>query len=481
MINSIEYTELTFNIIEKKILDFLYELGSSILQNTLESIDDELFKNRDTSIYRYKEKRKCTINTCFGSVTYNRRYYKEKIKRNESRLMFLLDEVLDIDILGTSTIKQAVDLVIEAEAESFRDVSRNNDNLMKSSPSHQTIKNYVSNIGELLENAEMERVQKYFNDELDGKKQAEIVFEEKDGLFISIQGEKHKKEIKLAKVYEGWQLESVGSKRYKTINPLYFAGYHKTEEFDAIINSEIAQIYDMDYLKTKILNGDGADWISNEIEMDASVQYQLDLFHIYQKATRKISNLDDREKIKKLIKDKKFSQLVDECKKLYEAEADEKEKEKLREVYNYYENNKDALVRYMDRENFDLETDQELRDLGTMEGSIHNTLATRMKGHGLSWSTTGANAMAKLLCLKHSKIDLLSKIDEIAKRKINVHFKYNVKNELDNELKKAKKDINDAVRGILYQKSSKFSNKESHIKVFDNKITQLFRALRSFL
>ena len=80
-----------------------------------------------------------------------------------------------------------------------------------------------------------------------------------------------------------------------------------------------------------------------------------------------------------LIKDKKFIQLVDECKKLYKDEADEKEKEKLKEVYNYYENNKDALVRYMDRENFNLETDQELRDLGTMEGSVHNTLATRTK------------------------------------------------------------------------------------------------------
>lgn len=135
----------------------------------------------------------------------------------------------------------------------------------------------------------------------------------------------------------------------------------------------------------------------------------------------------------------------------------------------------------MDRENFNLETNQELKDLGTMEGSVHNTLATRMKGHGLSWSMTGANAMAKLLCLKHSRVDLLSKIEEIAKRKINVDFKYNIKNELDNELKKAKKDINDAVRGILYEKNSKFSNKESHIKVFDNKMTQLFRALRSLL
>ncbi len=481
MVNSIEYNDLTFNIIEEKISDFLYEIGSEILRKVLENIDDELFSNRDKSIYRYKEKRECSINTCFGSVTYNRRYYKEKINRHESRSMFLLDEVLDMDILGRSTIKKAVNLAIEAEAESFRDVSRKNNNLINGSPSHQTVKNNVSSIGKLLECAEIDRVQKYLNNELEGKKQVEILFEEKDGLFISIQGEKHKKEIKLAKVYEGWKSETAGSKRYKTVNTLYFAGYHRPEEFDAIINSGIAQIYDMDYLKTKILNGDGADWISQEIEEDASVQYQLDLFHIYQKATRKISNLDDRKKVKKLIKDKKFSQLIDECKKLYESETDEKEKEKLREVYIYYENNKDALVRYMDRENFNLKTGQELRDLGTMEGSVHNTLATRMKGHGLSWSTTGANAMAKLLCLKHSQIDLLSEIESITKRKINMNFEYNVKNELDNELKKAKKDINDAVRGILYEKSSKFSNKESHIKVFDNKLTQLFRTLRSLL
>ncbi|WP_297419788.1 UPF0236 family transposase-like protein, partial [Clostridium sp.] len=130
MVNSIEYNDLTFNIIEEKISDFLYEIGSEILRKVLENIDDELFSNRDKSIYRYKEKRECSINTCFGSVTYNRRYYKEKINRHESRSMFLLDEVLDMDILGRSTIKKAVNLAIEAEAESFRDVSRKNNNLI---------------------------------------------------------------------------------------------------------------------------------------------------------------------------------------------------------------------------------------------------------------------------------------------------------------------------------------------------------------
>ena len=57
MINSIEYTDLTFNIIEKNISDFLHEIGSDILRKFLEIINDEIFNNRNKSIYRYKEKR----------------------------------------------------------------------------------------------------------------------------------------------------------------------------------------------------------------------------------------------------------------------------------------------------------------------------------------------------------------------------------------------------------------------------------------
>ena len=135
----------------------------------------------------------------------------------------------------------------------------------------------------------------------------------------------------------------------------------------------------------------------------------------------------------------------------------------------------------MDRENFNIEKEQELRDLGTMESSIHNVLATRMKGHGLSWSIAGAEAMGKLLCLEHSKHNLLTEVQQIIKRKINKDFTYNIQYELDNELKKAKKDINQAVRQILYEKSNKFSNREAHIQVLDNKVTQLFKALHGLL
>jgi hypothetical protein len=358
MFNSIEYNHWKSNIIEEKISEFLCELGSDILRKFLEWLDEDICKNRNKNIYRYKEKRERTINTTFYSVAYQRRYYSERISRNETRAVFLLDEILDIELLGKLTFKQAANLANEALAESFRNVRKQNDKPIFCNPSHQTVKNRVADIGEILKKSEIERIQKYFNDELEGKKQVEILFEEKDGLFLSIQGENSKKEIKLAKVYEGWQLETNASKRYKTVNTVYFAGYEKAEQFDAIVNSGIAKIYDTDYLKTKILNGDGAEWISKEVEMDA---------------------------------------------------------------------------------------------------------------------------MAKLLCLNHSNQDLLQEVEVITKRNIDKNIKYDVKYELDNELKKAKKDVNDAVRGLLYEKPRKFSNKDSHIKVFDNKLTQLFRALHSLL
>ena len=89
MINSIEYNDLTFNIIEEKISNFLYEIGVNILQKILENIDEEIFNTRNKKIYRYKDKRERTINTNFGSITYKRRCYIEKI--NTSKYISSLD------------------------------------------------------------------------------------------------------------------------------------------------------------------------------------------------------------------------------------------------------------------------------------------------------------------------------------------------------------------------------------------------------
>ena len=63
--------------------------------------------------------------------------------------------------------------------------------------------------------------------------------------------------------------------------------------------------------------------------------------------------------------------------------------------------NAEHLERYTERQ-LDLPEGIEYRGMGTIEGSQHNVICDRMKNRGMSWSLSGAENMAKLLCFKHS-------------------------------------------------------------------------------
>lgn len=95
-----------------------------------------------------------------------------------------------------------------------------------------------------------------------------------------------------------------------SVGTMYFAGYEDREYFDNIVNSGIAEKYDVDEINHVILNGDGASWISVEAEMNANMIYQLDLFHIYQKANRKIKDENIRKEINELIKADKYDYFI---------------------------------------------------------------------------------------------------------------------------------------------------------------------------
>lgn len=137
---------------------------------------------------------------------------------------------------------------------------------------------------------------------------------------------------------------------------MYFSGYESGYSFDNIVNSGISEIYNEDQIKYIILNGDGASWISAETENNIQKLYQLDLFHIYQKANRKIRNEESRKKIKKLLKKKKYDKVLELLKELIESEKD--------------------VILPAPPEGV------EYRVLGTMESSIRNVIASRMKENG---------------------------------------------------------------------------------------------------
>lgn len=67
--------------IEKKIYKMMCEKACELMKLCLESLDVEILKQRDVSIYRNKGVRETTLKTVMGDVTFGRRIYINKETR----------------------------------------------------------------------------------------------------------------------------------------------------------------------------------------------------------------------------------------------------------------------------------------------------------------------------------------------------------------------------------------------------------------
>ncbi len=142
----------------------------------------------------------------------------------------------------------------------------------------------------------------------------------------------------------------------------------------------IAREYNTDEIEMRILNGDGAAWIKQSI--DDTLHYQLDPFHKYQALVRRLQDKNKRKRIRDLLDKNKIEEALEYIQILADSVEDEKEEKKLRELYRYFNNNKEGLIPYQSR---GLEIpephDKDIiyRTLGTMEHHICDIIAQRMK------------------------------------------------------------------------------------------------------
>jgi hypothetical protein len=392
-----------FKDLEERIYGFFCEAACDFLKDLLESIDEEIMEIRDKKRYRLKNSngRENTIITLMGEVKYNRRYYRGVNEDGEIYYGYLLDQVLGIE--GKEKLTQNVkeSAVETATRLSFRKSAELINKKSAYSLSAQTIWNALQAAGDKAKALENRQVKRYIAGELNGDKEVPVLFEEKDGVYLSIQGEKKKKEIKVSKVYEGWENKTPGSKEHATVNRMYVAGFDDGKSFDVRVNSKIASVYNMEKIKNKIVNADGAAWTKEEQEYDVTIIQQLDPFHIHRAILHKIGDKKRVSKIRKGIRENRYEDVFFELEGLYDIEQDEKAREKVIDLMTYLSENIEHLPRYTER-GLSLPDGITYRGMGTMEGSNHNVICDRMKNRGMSWSIDGAEKMAKLLCLKHS-------------------------------------------------------------------------------
>lgn len=405
--NSLTGNRAAFKEIERIFFEIGCELSRTLMQGYLEAADKELEKKRDKSQLRHKGSRTTAIKTLMGEVPMKRNIYKRMKEDGAVEHIFLLDEALGLDTVGKISPNLVEKIVGHACEMSYREVAEAVTGLTNQSITHQSVWNVVQAVGERQTDTEKRLVKAFENNELTGEREVPVLFEEADGLWLSMQREsrkgssKGKKELKVGVVYEGWEKRYLSSKEYRTVEKTALAGYMKPEEFKALRDAVIAEKYNTDEIRYRVLNGDGATWIENGHDTEGSL-FQLDPYHLSKSVIRNVYDKSSRRHILRWLREGKFEKVFEKLQELkYECGGLEDEVKKLTALEVYIKSNTGGVVRYNERKGVEIPSPPNgitYRNLGTMERNV-NIFAKRMKG-GKSWSVQGASNLSKIIALK---------------------------------------------------------------------------------
>lgn len=409
---------ISFKELEKKIYSYVCELAREITQQLLESYDKELADTRDKSIYRNKGKRNTTVKTVYGEVEYSRNVYQMKTEEGQKAHIYLLDEAMHMDKIGLISTNLAEKIALTVTESPYRVTAD-----IISSTCGQTISsggvwNMMQRLGERIDEEELHSVKEMNADQAQGKKIVPVLFEEMDGVWLSIQDEHHKRmkkqEMKVFTMYEGWDSEKEKQKRSTLVEKTMLAGMEKSNEFHEKREACIRKKYNADEIGQRILNGDGGSWIKEPYDSEAI--FQLDRYHIYQEILRKISDKRAQKEIRSLFEQEKIEEMLEYI-ELYATSVEspdemDKSSKKAMELYQYLNNNKDGLLPYNKRGITIPEPSEGIlyKGMGIQETQNCTVITLRMKHRRMRWSVNGANNLAKALYRKENK-ELIETID----------------------------------------------------------------------
>lgn len=444
--------EIKFNDLEKKVFKFVCFFGCLIIKLLLESYDKKLMKARDTKKYRHKGLRTTHVNTIMGEIKFKRAIYE--IKENGiTKTVYLLDEKLHINAEGNIS-SNLVEKVIEVVpiTDSYRKAETVIDETTNTSLSHEKLRKIIIKVGDKITSREKEERKLFDKGKLvAGLKEVTALFEEADGLWINLQGKdrkekleenkkkaekenkefnpkmKIKTELKLHVMYEGWKKDDP---RHSLVNKQYIAGIMKPKEIAKLRDARVFSQYDVEKIKLRVTNGDGAAWTKGITAKGGF--YQKDEFHIQQEIVRDVPK-EYRNIIEELVETKQYKKIQQAIEGLkYELNGEYKKVKKLNTLQSYL--SKD-LERYQDV----LEVPEapegiEYRNMGTQESQIFSKLKKRFCSGRKAFGKHGANALAKV-CVLSEKF----KIDELEERiSIDTNVEDWIK-EIEEQVKETKK------------------------------------------
>jgi hypothetical protein len=396
-----------FNSFEREVFRECCIRGCEVIKKQLEIWDGRLMGTRDRSIYRHKGLRKTVIKTVMGEVEYSRALYVYQNEDGTKSSVYLLDEAMGKVGSGFMSGLLSEQISEAVCAGSYRWAAQSVSEMTGQTISHQAAWNVIQALGGRVDNHEKVAAALAAMNKGIGAQEAEVLFEEQDGIWLHLQGKSREQygsshEMKVAIAYDG--AREICKKRYELTGKVACANFESVSKFVCRKEGKIAEIYCVDEIKTRILNGDGAQWIKQSIS-DEAVVFQLDAFHRNKAIRQYVRNPEMQKKIFKLLYTEQIDNMLDFIETLSNSVENEAEEEDLHTLHAYFTNNKDGLVGYH-RRGLKLPEPPEgkvYRRLGAMESNVFTIIGNRMKGGRACWSIDGGNNLARLLTLKHTK------------------------------------------------------------------------------
>ncbi|MCR5811077.1 MAG: UPF0236 family protein [Lachnospiraceae bacterium] len=399
-----------FSDLAKSVLQYAHSFGRELLRCLLEERDVDLRETRDTSRYVNKGKRKTCLKTLLGDVEFERTVYIDKAAPEGRHCVHLLDEDLGIDPVGL-VAPDACEAIAAAICKmTYRGTSQMLAETTGLTLSPQGVWDVVQKLG-TYRGEQLDRLCELAKaNRSEGILQTKLLYEEDDGIWLSLQGPDRKKygsgrEMKLGIAYEGalWEGGKTGKARRTLHNKVAYASFESAADYRDHKEGLIASRYDVRQIELRIRNGDGAGWVQGFGNGGIKV---LDAYHRNKAVLTHVQDPEYRQILFQHIYDGNVSLLLNCLEGMINSESDLKVQEHYRELLTYFANNKDGLLSAYDRGIKIPETREpgiiHHSRLGCMESNVYTLIGNRMKGGRASWSVRGAANLANLLCLYHT-------------------------------------------------------------------------------
>lgn len=416
----IKENTFTFKELEKIIYAWVCGLGQEFTKDFLERMDRILMEGRDKKKYRNKGLRQTTVKTVYGEVTYRRTVYETVNDSGSKLFLYLLDENLELSHAGLIS-ENLAELMVHGITElSYRGCAARVSEMTGQDISAMGVWNVIQSLGEKVCEDEKALTKAYRAGKVQGEREAPVLFEETDGVFVNLQGKdrrrnaSRKAEVKVGIAYDGWKKERTG--RYVLPEKVVVAGIANAKEFQEYREAAIAAKYNLDAVGQRIMNADGASWVKGL--KDEDICFQLDPFHRNKAARERIHDRKACGEVISLLEGGKIDEMFHYLELYRNSLSAEKDIAEVDALEAYYAENREGLLPYQAQVAGLPEPPEglEYRNMGTMESHIWSVIARRMKHNHTSWSKRGGNHLAKILAKKCS--GRLREVTERLKRPI---------------------------------------------------------------